>query len=104
MKKKEIQQRLNKLWKLGKKDLDEILKEATSLAKKGEIQIKQASKKAEQNLEAMVLSLQREKLYYELGKSLTRSPKKKWTKNKTIDRLSIKIKNISRNIKKLQKK
>ena len=101
---KEIKKKLNRLWKLGRKDLDRMLKETSDLIKKGESHIKEASKNAEQNLEAMILSLKREKLYYELGKSAAGVSQNKWTKNKKLSGLLNKTKNISRDIKKLKKK
>lgn len=102
MNRKKIKQRISKLWKSGRKELNWILKETTHLAKEGEVQIQKASKKTEKNLEKMVLSLQRKKLYYELGKSLGKLSKNKWGKSKKIKNLLVKINNISRNIKKLR--
>ncbi|MFH1577925.1 MAG: hypothetical protein ABIC18_02515 [Candidatus Omnitrophota bacterium] len=103
MKKKEFKRKVDKLWKQGKKDLDKILKETSHMIKTGESHIKEMSKKAEENLEVMVLSLQREKLYYELGKSAVNLPKGKWESSKTLDSLLTKIKDINRKVKKPQK-
>lgn len=104
MESKELRRRIDRLWRLGKKDLDKTLKDATHLVKKGEVHIKDISKKAEENLEAMVLFLRKEKLYYELGKYLAKLPKNRWKSSKKAENLLITIKNTSRKIKELKKK
>ena len=103
MKTKELKRKIDKVWRVGKKDLDKILKDSSRLVKKGETQIKDISKKAEKNLEVMVLSLQREKLYYELGKYLAKLTKNKWTDSRKAKNFLSKIKNTSRKINRLTK-
>ena len=101
MKSKKLKRKIDRLWQLGKKDLDKILKDTTYLVKKGETHIKNISKKAEENLEAMVFTLQREKLYYGLGKYLAKLTKSKWANSKKAKNFLIQIKNTSREIQKL---
>ena len=84
MKSNKVKRRIDKMWKTGKKDLDRILKDTNILVKKGEEHIKDISKKAESNLEAVVLSLQREKLFYELGRDLAKTSKSKWPQSKKV--------------------
>ena len=103
MKSKQIKKEIDRLWKVGKKDLDKIIKDTSSLVKKGEAHIKEISKKAEENLEAMTLTIQREKMYYDLGKSLSALAKKNWAKSKKIDGLIINIKKTSQKIKKTKR-
>lgn len=98
-----LKQKLDRLWKVGKKDLDRILKDTSHLVQKGEDYIKEVSKKGEENLETMVLALQREKLYYELGRSLSSLSKNKWAKSKKVESSLAKIKKISRKIRRLKK-
>lgn len=98
MRKKEFKKRVDRLWVTTKKDLNNVLKDGTQLLKQGEIYIKDQSEKGKRKLEAMTLALEREKLYYELGKSLASQPKGRFSK-KSED-LLIKIKKINRNIKK----
>ncbi|RKY36141.1 MAG: hypothetical protein DRP72_04415, partial [Candidatus Omnitrophota bacterium] len=62
---KELKRKIEKLWKPVKKDLDKILKETTSLAKKGESYLKDISEKGKENLELLSLFLKKEKLYYQ---------------------------------------
>jgi len=102
MKNKELKQKIDRLWKLSKKDLERMLKDTSSLVKRGEGYIKEISKKGEKNLEVMLLSLQKERLCYELGKCLAGLSKKKWESSKKIANFLNKIKDINRNIKKLK--
>ena len=103
MKRKEFEKKVDKLWKVAKKDLGKVSKDTMSLVKKGETYLKEISKKGEENLESMVLALQREKLYYELGKSVASISKRKWAKNKRVGNSIAKIKSLSRKIRRLKK-
>ena len=103
MKKKALKKKIDRLWKLSKKDLDKVLKDTTHLVKKGEDYIREISKKGEKTLEAMTFGLQRERLYYELGKSLASLSRKKWAKSKKVENSLNRIKSISRKIKSLNK-
>ena len=104
MEKREIKRNINKLWKMGKKELDKVLKDTTRLIDKGESHIKKMSKEAERNMEIMLLSLQKKKLSYELGKSLASLPKNKWSDSKKIGALLTEINALSRKIKKIDRK
>jgi len=96
----ELRKKMDSLWKSVKKDLEKVLKDTTKLIKKGEDYIKDFSEKGKDKLEKLTLSLQREKLYYELGKSISNLPKKRWTENKRIEEIVSKIRRINRQIKK----
>ncbi|MGD9014456.1 MAG: hypothetical protein PVI33_00285 [Candidatus Omnitrophota bacterium] len=102
MKKTELRQKIDRLWKLSKKDLEKILKDSSVLFKRGESYLKEVSKKGEKNLEVMLLSLQKERLCYELGKCLVGLSKNKWESSKKIINFLNKIKDINRKIKKLK--
>jgi len=95
-----LKKKMDSLWKLAKKDLEGILKDTTKLMKKGENYIKDFSERGKDKLEKLTLSLQREKLYYELGKSISNLPKKRWVENKRIEEIVSKIRKINRRIKK----
>jgi len=88
VKKTELKKKIDRLWKLSKKDLERILKDTSRLAKKGEDYIREMSKKGEKNLEVMLLNLQKERLYYELGKSLANLSKNKWSSSKKAEALA----------------
>ena len=103
MEKREIKTKINKLWKKGKKELDGILEDTTRLIDEGETRIKKISREAEKNMDAMVFSLQKKKLNYELGKTLSGLPKNKWPTNKKIDALLAQINAINNKIRKTGK-
>ena len=101
---KELKKKIDKLWKSSKKDLDKALKKAERLAKEGEHYIKDKSEKAKKQLEIMALSLQREKIYYELGKTIAKLPKNKWATAKKTQGFLSKIRGINIKIGKIKKK
>ena len=95
----ELKKKIDSLWKLAKKDLEKVLKDTTKLMKKGEEYIKDLSERGKDKLEKLTLSLQREKLYYELGKTVSNLPKRRWVENKRIEEIVSKIRKINRQIK-----
>ncbi len=99
MKVEELKKTIDNLWKNTKKDLDKVLKETATLVKKGESYIKDISEKGKKNLEILKLSVEREKLYYQLGKTISSLSKNKWKDNKKVNELVTKIRKISRQIK-----
>ncbi len=103
MEMKGLNKKMERLWRIARRDLERISQETFRLARKGELYIKEISKRGERNLEVMGLALQREKLYYELGKTLVYTSKNKWISSKRIKDLLIKIRDISRKIKKIKK-
>jgi len=69
---------------------------------KGEKYLKNVSEKGAQQTKKLSLSLNREKLYYDLGKLVSRTPKTKWKSNQKI-RSSVKIiKDLTKDIKKIK--
>lgn len=103
---KELQKKMDVMWKKMKKDLDGVWKETSVLVTKGEKFFKSSTKKGQQELEVISLSMQREKLYYELGKVVSIVPqrpsttKKKQALIKKIKAIAEKIKKLKRAIKK----
>jgi len=73
------------------------------LIRKGEGHLKEISKKSEESLESIVIFLRREKLYYELGKSLSSVSKDKWAQSNKAKNLQGEIKSISKKLKKIKK-
>lgn len=82
MKKKSLEKNLHDLWKQAKNDFDTVVKEGSVIAKKSEKYLKEKSKEGKKQLEALTLALKREKLFYELGKALSKIPKGKKIINK----------------------
>lgn len=95
MKVDDIRKKVEKLWKDHKKDVDSIIKNTQKLTKQGERYIKDTSEKGRIQFEIMTLSLQKEKLIYELGKIIARLPKNKWAKSKKPINLASKIRSIN---------
>ena len=97
---KDLKEKINSLWRSTKKDLDKIIKDTTQLARKGEEYIKDISEKGKKRLEYLSLFLQREKLYYQLGKKISSTSSHRWGKDKKIEEILKKIRKINRKIKK----
>ena len=104
MKRKVFKKELHRLWGLAKNDLDKVFAETSRLVKKGETYIKDKSEEGRQMLEVMIPALQREKLYYELGKTLAHVSKNRWVSSKKVERFLIKIKKLNQKIKQASKK
>ena len=104
MKKEDLKKKIDKMWKASKKDMEKVMKNAEILAKKGEIYMKDKSAKGKVQLEIASLALQREKLYYELGKTLAKTVKTKWTADKKVLQIATKIKIINLKIVNKKKK
>ncbi|RKY31480.1 MAG: hypothetical protein DRP74_04800 [Candidatus Omnitrophota bacterium] len=99
MDKNKMKRKILRLWKSGKKDINRILEDTSLLIKDGEKHLKKVTKKTERNIEKLVLSLKRKKLYYELGESIAKSGGKK---SKKTSKLMSQIKNIGNSIKKIR--
>ncbi len=102
MKAEEVRKKIDELWKISRKEMKEFMENAGRLTKEGERYIKDKSEKGKKQLELAALALQREKLYYELGKTLAKTSKSKWSVSKKALDISTKIKGI--NVKIGQKK
>ena len=103
MKVEELKGKIDVLWKATRKDLKKAMKETNTLLKKGEQYVKEAGEKGKVRLEALGFALMREKLYYELGRTLSTLPKNKWQTSKRAGKLINDIKKISRTIKNKKK-
>jgi predicted nucleic acid-binding Zn-ribbon protein len=100
----ELKVKINKLWKRTKKDLEIAIDNTTKLIKKGEGYIKEFSEKGKEKIEALNITVKREKLYYQLGKTIASTPKSRWTSSKKLDKILKEIKNLTKEIKKKNKK
>ena len=98
----DLQKKVDVMWKKIRKDLDGVWKDTSVLIDKGEKFLKDTSKKGQQELEVVSLSLQREKLYYDLGKLISTGSKSQVTTKKK-QALVKKIVGIGDTIKKLKK-
>ncbi len=95
--------RLQELWKNSVAEYDKMTKETSKLLKKGEKNWKKISKKSQDRMEAVNLSMRKEKICYQMGKTLARLPKSRWTKTKKVDSMIKEIKDLNKKIKELNK-
>ena len=90
------------VWPKTRKELENVLKSTKGMIDKGEQYLKNVSEKGAQQTEKLALSLKREKLYYDLGKLVSRTPKTKWKSNQKITSAITSIKNLTKEIKKIK--
>ncbi len=97
-----IKEITEKVWPKTRKELENALEITKGMIDKGEKYLKNVSEKGAQQTKKLSLSLNREKLYYDLGKLVSRTPKTKWKSNQKI-RSSVKIiKDLTKDIKKIK--
>lgn len=101
--KKNLKKTLAKLWKASKKEFDKMTKETAVLLKKGEKHLKEASHKSKEAMELINASLQREKVFYQLGKTVSSLPKTKWPSSKKVNSLLKEHAKLTEEIKKIKK-
>ena len=104
MAKKDMKQKMDIIWKKTRRDIDKLMKEADVMMKKGEKHLKDISGKGKNNLDVLNLTLQREKLYYELGKVVAQISQSKDVDVKKEHSLLNEIKTIDIQIEKLKNK
>ncbi len=97
----QLKKTISKLWENSLKEYDKMTKEGSKLLKKGEKNLRTASHTSKQRLEVVNLTVKREKLYYQLGKTTSKQPKSRWQKSTKIESLLKQIKKLDREIKKL---
>lgn len=88
----------NKVWPKTKKELEKAIEKTKKAIDTGERYLKTLSQKGVENTHKIALTLKREKLYYELGRTLHDTPKNKWLEGKKIDELIEAINEINKDI------
>ncbi len=91
-----------KIWPKTKKELEKAIDNARKIIDKGEDYLKVVSEKSIAKTRKLSLGLQKEKLYYALGKALLSVPKSRWSKDKKINSLVKQIKDTDKIIRKLK--
>ena len=89
------------IWPNTKKELEKMMKNAKKMLDKGEAHLKNLSEKSINQTKKISLRLQKEKIYYDLGKTAADTPNSKWKTTKKINNLLSNIKQIDKEIKKL---
>lgn len=99
---KEIEEIAHKLWPRTKKELESALENTKEILSKGEQYLKDVSDKGIKNTKKLSLNFKREKLYYDLGKTLSKIAKDKWLEDQKADVLLKKIKILDQEIKEIK--
>jgi len=101
-KKNGFQEVTKNIWPNTKKELEKMMKNAKKMLDKGETHLKDFSEKSVNQTKKISLGLQKEKIYYDLGKVAARTPTGKWKITKKINKLLSEIKKLDKEIKKLK--
>lgn len=99
---KEIEEIAHKLWPKTKKELESALENTKEILSKGEQYLKDVSDKGIKNTKKLSLNFKKEKLYYDLGKTLSKIEKDKWPEDQKSEALLKKIKILDQEIKKIK--
>ena len=102
MERKKLEKKILKLWKTAKEDMGQIAKDGASIIKKSEKYIKEKSEEGKKKLEVTAFALQREKLYYELGKAAAKISKGKRALSDKANKILAKIREVNKKIRKLK--
>lgn len=87
-----------KVWPQTKKEVEKMIDNTKNMIEKGEQYLKEISDKGIEQTKKVSFMLKREKLYYDLGKIISTTPKTEWTGAKKINILIKEIKNLSKAI------
>ena len=101
-KKDTIKEIVDKIWPKTKKELEKGGENAKKMLAKGEEYLKDFSEKGLEKTKKISLSLQKEKMYYVLGKAIASTAMTKWRTNKKITSTIKEIKEIDKQIKKIK--
>jgi len=93
---------IEKVWPKTKKELEKAIESAKKMLIKGEEHLKDFSEKGIEKTKKMSLSLKKEKLYYDLGKTIAATAASKWANDKKVSDLMAGIKALERQIKKIK--
>lgn len=100
-KKNQLKKDLLRLWNASQKEFDNITKETSKLLKKGEKQLKKVTAESQKKMELVNATVTREKLYYQLGKTLGSKSAASWKKSKKATSIAKQISSLSKEIKTL---
>ncbi|MCF7870826.1 MAG: hypothetical protein K9L95_03095 [Candidatus Omnitrophica bacterium] len=91
-----------KHWPNARKELEKGIDNAKKLLVTGEKQIRQFSEKSAERTRKISLQVKKERLIYELGKTIAHTAKNKWSTTKKIEELRKEVKSLEREIKKIK--
>lgn len=91
-----------KHWPNTKKELEKGIDNAKKMLSTGEKHVRQFSEKSAERTRKIALQVKRERLVYDLGKTIAKTAKNKWNTTKKIDELRKEVKNLEKEIKKIK--
>ncbi|MDD4294026.1 MAG: hypothetical protein PHP69_00760 [Candidatus Omnitrophica bacterium] len=97
---KKIKKLINDNWPKTKKEFERVLKTTMQLLSQGETYLKEVSEKGLKETKKISLKLKKEKMYYELGKLVAKTPQSKLGNNQNIKDYVSEIKKLSKTDKK----
>lgn len=97
-----IRKTVDKIWPSTKKELEKAGKGARILLTKGEKYLREVSVKGVKQTKKVTLGLQKEKLYYTLGKIVSNIDSEKWTTSKKIIDCRNEIRKLERKIRSIK--
>ncbi|MFH1857061.1 MAG: hypothetical protein ABH836_07575 [Candidatus Omnitrophota bacterium] len=90
---------IDKFWPATKTELEKAMKKTKKALQQGEKYLKEVSEKGVQETKKMSLHVKKEKLCYDLGKIVAKTPKTKWQSDAKITDLIREIKELGKEIK-----
>lgn len=98
----DLKETFDKMWPVTKKELEKAIENAKDLISKGEDSLKVMSDKSMATMKQVALSLKKEQVCFELGKTVAATAPAKWKTSKKIADFLKEIKKIDQEIKKLK--
>jgi hypothetical protein len=99
--KQDLKNDLMKLWNASQKEFNNLTRETSKILKKGEKHLQKVTAESQKKMELINATITREKLYYQLGKTLGPKSQTSWINSKKAGSLSKQIKKFSSEIKRL---
>ncbi len=91
-----------KHWPKAKTELEKGINNAKKMLSVGEKHVRQLSQRSAERTRKIALQVKRERFIYELGRSVSITPKNKWGTSKKIQNLRKEVKGIEKEIKKIK--
>ncbi len=101
-KKDTLKEAVDRIWPKTKKELEKGIASAKKLIRKSEKYIKEMSEKGVKQTKKLSLGLKKEKLYYDLGKTVSSTPADNWKSSKKIDAIVKEIKALEKKIRSIK--
>jgi len=101
-KNKGFKEMMDKLWPKTQREIEKAVKHTKKALKEGEKYLKEFSEKGAKETKKLSLSLKKEKLYYDLGKTVAKTAVNKCQGNKRIAGLKKQIKDLEKEIKNIK--